>query len=248
MAQLSDDCFAFGGGLTPLDDALAPAGKSGFPSSREVETVGLRWRARPHSGRGHPGRPFGAAARQFRSPTATPCASPNSTPTAETCLPVIGRIAAGDAPALADPRARGAVRIFTGAVMPDGFDTVMMQEDCREDGAAVRIAPGHKAGRANRRFAGEDIEEGAVILSAGQRLRPQDLGLAASVGLSGLPVRTRPARRPVLDRQRTARTRRGSRRGPRSTTPTVMPSPGLLEQLGCAVIDLGILPDRPWRR
>jgi molybdopterin molybdotransferase len=68
-----------------------------------------------------------------------------------------------------------------------GPDTVLMQEDCREEDGVVTIPPGIKRG-ANRRHAGEDIERGTTILEAGRRLKPQDIGLAASVGLTSLAV------------------------------------------------------------
>src|SRR5437016_10157768 len=79
------------------------------------------------------------------------------------------------------------VRIFTGGVMPQGADTVVMQERTTEDAAGVRIAPGAvgKAG-ANRRFAGEDLKQGQVVFRAGQRVRPAELGMIASLGLGGL--------------------------------------------------------------
>src|SRR4030095_12467989 len=91
-----------------------------------------------------------------------------------------------------------AIRIFTGAVMPAGVsgavgpDTVMMQEDCRLDGPEVVIRPGIKR-RAKRRKAGEDVRSGSEILAPGLRLRPQDVGLAASIGLTELAVQ-RPLR------------------------------------------------------
>jgi molybdopterin molybdotransferase len=108
---------------------------------------------------------------------------------AETRLVRVGRIAAGHAST--DRLAAGsAARIFTGAVMPDGADTVIMQEDCREDGAAVLIRPGIKRG-ANRRLAGEDIAAGRVALVAGRRLGPPELGLLAALGQSAVPVRRR---------------------------------------------------------
>ena len=78
-----------------------------------------------------------------------------------------------------------AARIFTGAVMPPGADTVAMQEDCethQQDGQDFVIVPqGLKKG-ANCRRAGEDVEEGTTILTAGVRLRPQDLAAIASTG------------------------------------------------------------------
>ena len=71
--------------------------------------------------------------------------------------------------------------------MPDGPDTVMMQEDCREADGDVTIAPGIKQG-ANCRAAGEDVTKGRTILKSGLRLRPQEVGLAAAVGRAELQV------------------------------------------------------------
>lgn len=103
-------------------------------------------------------------------------------------MPVAGRAAAGHA--LPDKPAAGtAVRIFTGAAMPEGIDSVVMEEDTetREEGGAVFVAipPGLKEG-ANCRKAGEDVKKGAAMLEPGARLRPQDLATAASAGCAAL--------------------------------------------------------------
>lgn len=98
------------------------------------------------------------------------------------------RIAAGD---VFDGRLSPgeAARIFTGAAMPSGADTVAMQEDCTlsADGASVSVPSGLKPG-ANRRMAGEDVAAGDTILQAGQRLRPQDLAALASLGAADVSV------------------------------------------------------------
>ena len=80
-----------------------------------------------------------------------------------------------------------AARIFTGALIPAGADAVVMQEQCSAESDTVLIGHQPASGDWIRRR-GEDIRAGAVILKAGMRLRPQDLGLAASVGLATLPV------------------------------------------------------------
>lgn len=100
-------------------------------------------------------------------------------------LAVSQRIPAGVGPA--PLRAGTAARIFTGAPVPEGADTVVMQEDCTETGDRVRVDRFPGAG-ANIRATGEDIRAGDVVISAGRRLRPQDLGLAASVGADALEV------------------------------------------------------------
>ncbi len=82
------------------------------------------------------------------------------------------------------------VRIMTGAMMPAGADTVVMQEATRVDGETVRVAPGGKPGM-NVRNAGEDLRAGGVALPAGTRVKPVDLGLLASVGIAEVPVKRR---------------------------------------------------------
>jgi molybdopterin molybdotransferase len=94
---------------------------------------------------------------------------------------VSGRAAAGQ-PSPSARVERGAVRIFTGAIMPDGCDTVAMQEDCRIEGGAFVFIPGGLKRGANRRLAGEDVAEGATILEPGYRLRPQDTAALATSG------------------------------------------------------------------
>src|SRR5262249_31723866 len=109
--------------------------------------------------------------------------------TGDTRLKIGARLTAGSA--ATQPVAAGeAVRIFTGAPMPAGSDTVFMQEDVRAEGGAVALPPGLKRG-ANRRLAGEDVRKGSVLLPAGRRLAAQDVALAAAVGLTTLTVRRR---------------------------------------------------------
>ena len=79
------------------------------------------------------------------------------------------------------------VRIMTGGVMPEGCDTVVIQEHAEADGARVRINAGHRAGQ-NVRRAGEDITAGAVALKRGRRLMAADIGLLASLGVGEVGV------------------------------------------------------------
>jgi molybdopterin molybdotransferase len=189
MAQLSNDCFETGARLMPLDEALALIAARLVPVVG-VETVPLA----------------DALGRVLAEDVAAGLDVPPHDNAAvdgyavyfddlkrgrPTRLRVTGRAAAGHP--LARPARRGeAVRVFTGAPMPrgdgdDGPDTVMMQEDCRIDGDVVAIAPGIERG-ANRRRAGEDLRRGQLALARGRRLRPEDLGLAASVGRRTLEV------------------------------------------------------------
>ena len=154
-------------------------------------------------------------------------------------LPVSQRIAAGH---VGQPLQPGtAARIFTGALIPDGADCVVMQEQCTLNDGVVTIDHLPQAGEWVRRQ-GEDIRAGSVILEAGRRLRSQEMGLAASVGL---------ARLPVLRKLRVALFSTGDELAmPGQPLPpgAVYNSNrftlrGLLENLGCEIHDLGIVPD-----
>lgn len=101
-------------------------------------------------------------------------------------LTVSGTAAAGDRPATLPSGA--AMRIYTGAAIPDGGDTVVMQERCAREGDAVTLPGGLVPGDHIRR-AGEDFVAGAPLLAAGTRLQPQHLALAANGGHGALPVR-----------------------------------------------------------
>ena len=104
-------------------------------------------------------------------------------------LPVSGRIAAGQGPGRLPSGT--AVRIFTGAPMPEGADTVAMQEDVVSEGNGVRL-PSHLRAGEHCRLAGEDVARGALALPAGRPLSAPEIGLAAALGLTDLPVRRRP--------------------------------------------------------
>ncbi len=109
--------------------------------------------------------------------------------TGERELILIGTALAGEP--FMEPVARGqCVRIMTGAVMPQGTDTVIIQEEVDQDGDVLRIHAGHLPGE-NVRQAGEDIAIGQVILSPGTRIMPAALGLLASLGISEVRVKRR---------------------------------------------------------
>ncbi|MBL6456729.1 molybdopterin molybdotransferase MoeA [Belnapia sp. T6] len=186
MAQLSDDCFAFGGPLLSVEaaEALIAERVPPLPGQDEVALAEAAGRvlAAPLTAR-LPLPPFfnaavdGYAFRHADLP-----------PGARALLPIAARIAAGEA---ADTLPPGqAARIFTGAPMPAGADTVVMQEDAAEEAGGVWVPPGLKPG-ANARPAGEDVPAGAEALPAGRRLRAPEIGLAAALGHARLAVAPR---------------------------------------------------------
>ena len=187
MAQLSDDCFAFGGPLVSIDEVERLIVSRVNPVA-ETEQISLG---------GAPGRVLAA---DLIAPVDLPPFDNSAVdgfavrhadlePRAETRLQIIDRVTAGRQTARAVV-GRAAVRIFTGAPMPQGADTVFMQEDCRIEGPVVVVPAGLRAG-ANRRLAGEDIRAGAVALPAGRRLAPHHVALAAALGIASLGVRRR---------------------------------------------------------
>ncbi len=246
MAQLKDDCFAFGGDLTPLHDALAAMHKRvsvvtephDIPIDQALGHILSADMIAPRNVPPHDNSAVDGYAVYFDD------LDVEST----TRLPYTGRIAAGHP--LGRPAVHGeALRIFTGAPMPvgadddqaSGPDTVFMEEDVIVDGDMVILPPGLKRG-ANRRDAGEDIGEGSVILKQGCRLRPQDLGLASSVGLHTLPVYS-PLRVAVFSTGDEIRDPSGDAPEGCVFDANRATVKGLLNGLGCAITDLGILGD-----
>ena len=161
-------------------------------------------------------------------------------PAAGTVLPVSQRIPAGVIGGVLLPAT--AARIFTGAQVPAGADAVVMQEQCSavEEGVRVDVPP--RAGQSIRRR-GEDVREGAVVLVAGQRLTPQALGMAASVGAGTLRVGARP--RVALFSTGDELAMPGDELKPgaiyNSNRYTLR---GLIESFGGECEDLGIVPDQ----
>jgi molybdopterin molybdotransferase len=239
MVQLSDDCFAFGSDLLTVAAALALIDER-IAAAVDTEKVPLAQAA---------GR---VLARDIVAAIDLPphansavdgyaVAYSDLSPDGETVLPVGGRAAAGH-PLGRRARPGEAVRIFTGAPMPEGADTVMMQEDCVVEAGSVRLKPGIRKG-ANRRHAGEDVARGTVALAAGRRLGAADLGLAAALGHAELMV---------FRRLRVALLSTGDE----VHEPGLPLPPGaiydanrvmlwtFLAALGCAISDFGIRPDR----
>ncbi len=162
-------------------------------------------------------------------------------PAGETRLPLGGRVPAGHAPA--DPGPGFAVRIFTGAPMPPGTDTVAMQEDVRLDGDAV-ILPAGLAPGSNRRRAGEDVARGSRAIPAGTRLGPRHLALAAALGLPALRLRV--PLKVALFSTGDELTPPGHALPPAGIHDANRPMlAALLRRLGADPVDLGILRDAP---
>ena len=187
MAQLSDDCFAFGGTLLAVEEAAARMAAH-VPPVRETEAVGLAdalGRVVANDVRTKiPLPPFDNSAVDGYAVRHADLAA-----SGETRLRIVGRSQAGSRTEAVG--AGQAIRIFTGAPMPEGADTVFMQEDCRVEGETVILPAGLKPG-ANRRLRGEDIAAGAVALPAGRRLGPEDVALTAAIGCTEIEVRRRP--------------------------------------------------------
>ncbi len=139
-----------------------------------------------------------------------------------------------------------AARIFTGAPVPDEFDTVVMQEDCVVEGAGdqeiVRLPSGLAAGKHVRRI-GEDLRRGTVVLSPGRRLRPQDVAMAATVGQAALTVHRRLKVAVFSTGDEVIEPGRPLPPG-RIYTSNRVSLIALAQGLGCDVDDLGNLPDR----
>lgn len=239
MAQLSKDVFSTTGAPLSVEAAVALITER-VPAIDATEKVGL----------------FSAAGRVLAQALIAPIDLPvfdNSavdgyaarwrdlSKDVVTELPIIGRVAAGHA--LQTPVSeRGALRIFTGAPVPEGFDTVFMQEDCKlADGGGVLLPHGRAKG-ANIRPRGEDIARGTEAIPRGRRLMPEDIGLAAALGTIKIDVR-RQLKAAIFST------------GDEVVSPGTPLGPAaiydanrfilhaMLQRLGVDVHDLGVLPD-----
>ncbi|MCL2297822.1 MAG: molybdopterin molybdotransferase MoeA [Proteobacteria bacterium] len=166
------------------------------------------------------------------------------TPGKETRLQRIGVSFAGH-PFDGEVGAGQCLRIFTGAVMPRGADTVVMQEHTREENGVAILAPDAVTSEGqNRRFAGEDIAPGATVFTCGQRLHAAELGMLASLGVGEVSV---------YRKLRVAFFSTGDELISLGTPPTAgkiydsnrYALYGMLQQLGVETMDLGVVADQP---
>lgn len=146
--------------------------------------------------------------------------------------PFAGKVGAGEC-----------VRIMTGGVVPEGADTVVMQERARADGKRVAFAAGQKPGQ-NVRQAGEDLARGSIALARGRLVRPAELGLLASLGIGEVTV-YRPLRVAFFstgDELKSIGSTLGEGEIYDSNRYTLH---GMLARLGCEVLDMGVVADDP---
>ncbi len=239
MAQLTDDCFAHGGKLMTTAQALVLLQQKVHCITEEEELPVANCLGRVLS-------------RDITSACNVP---PHDNSAVDgyavyfddlntnknTLLPISDRIAAGSR--IKGHLAQGtSARIFTGAPMPLGADTVLMQEDCELDGKGNVIIPhGIKRG-SNRRFAGEDVSVDSIIFKAGRVLRPQDLGLISAVGTARISVR-KPLSVALFSTGDELKNPGDPLISGQVYDSNRYAITGLLQNLGCRVTDLGILAD-----
>ncbi len=239
MAQLSDDCFAMGGPMRSVDEAVALIVAQLSPVEG-VERVALAQAdgrvlaADLTAGLNLP--PFtnsavdGYAVRGADLPQVQAQA-----------FEIAARTQAGMSAGEPVPPGK-TIRIFTGAPMPPGADTVFMQEDVTVDGEGRAVLPAGLKRGANVRPAGEDIAQGVRVLPAGRRLRPQDVAVAAAQGLTHLDVRRR-VRVAVFSNGDEIVEPGQARGAPQLYDSNRFMLAAMLRRIGCEVTDLGILPD-----
>ncbi|WP_335949424.1 molybdopterin-binding protein [Salipiger bermudensis] len=241
--RLRDDCFAMPQGVdwVPVDDALARLRAALHPVAgvEAIPTHAARGRILARDTlalRSNPPRPNSAVDGYGCAHAATGAGVVE--------LPLVqGRAAAGQPFDGAVPVGH-AVRILTGAILPEGVDTVMLEEDCAVGGGRVAF-DGPVKPRANTRKAGEDIPEGQPALPAGHRLRAPDLALLSALGLGEVSV-FRPLRVGVLSTGDEIIAQAGAPALPHQIWDANRPMLlALAEGWDCAPVDLGHVGDAP---
>ncbi len=237
---LRDDCFALPAGVdwAPVDEALALL-RGRLNAVTTVETCGLGDVL---------GRVLAAdvTAQRSNPPTANTAVDGYgfafaSLGEGDQTLPLVeGRSAAGDVYNGAVPKGY-AVRVLTGATIPEGVDTVVLQEDCTITDSHIIFAAGVRSG-ANTRRAGEDIVGGSVALAAGRRITAADLALMAAVGISTVQVRVKLRVAVVSTGDELAEVGMVARDGQiyDANRPMLL---GIIEKLGFEGVDMGRVKD-----
>jgi molybdopterin molybdotransferase len=180
--RLKDDCFALPASVDwmPVDQALGllrdrllpVVGRESVPAG---EALGRILAEVPHARRANPpGANSAVDGYGFAHATTGP---------GRMVMPLVGGRAAPGAPFKGEVPPGSALRILTGALLPRGVDTVVLQEDVTVDGGHVAFG-GPVKPRVNTRAIGEDVAEGAPVFSIGHRLRPPDLALLAATGVT----------------------------------------------------------------
>ena len=187
--RLQNDCFALPPGVdwTPVDDALALLRAAlhpitGVESLPTAEALGRVLAQDTIARRSNPPAP-NAAVDGYGFAHAATGDGPQELPLVD------GRAAAGVPYTGKVPHGK-AIRILTGAILPDGVDTVVLEEDCATDGARIAFNGPIKP-RSNTRKAGEDVAAGAPALPAGRSLTPADLALLSALGIGEVAVHRR---------------------------------------------------------
>ncbi len=239
MAQLSDDCFAMGGPMRSVDEAVAliVAQLSPVEGTQRVALADADGRvlaAELMAGLNLP--PFTNSAVDGYAVRGEDLPQGEARP-----FEIAARTQAGMSAGAPVPAGQ-AIRIFTGAPMPPEADTVFMQEDVTVDGEGRAVLPAGLKRGANVRPAGEDIVQGVRVLPAGRRLRPQDVAMAAAQGLTHLDVRRR-VRVAVFSNGDEIVEPGQARGAPQLYDSNRFMLAAMLRRIGCEVTDLGILPD-----
>ena len=240
--KISDDCFANDDALMPHTKALTKltAGLSGVTTKQKValdDAVGRVLAQSVQAPRHIPAHNnsamdgYGFAFADYDDQNGA-------------TLPVTGMMAAGS-PLKGTSAANGAIRIFTGAVLPKDCDSVVMQEDVEpvtiDDDPHIKIPPGLKQG-SNVRLAGEDVRKGETVLAAPRRLSPQDLAAIASTGVNEITC-FRPLRVAIFSTgDEVIRPGTPFEHGKVYDSNAAMLR-GLVTKTGARCDDLGVLPD-----